>query len=345
MPRFLILPRSFSFLFASALAIGMAFPLSLVNADSAKAAAITNLTVTSTGPLTAGQANSAPIVITFTSPTAMPAAIDPNLNNALTNRSHSAYVSLVGTSALNPPSDRSCTGTVTVQNDQGLSTNCSLFDSPNVSTQAMGGGGAVDWPAGTTWTFTYAANTVTLPYAATINVSASTFLASSPPTTFDSARLAVPLVGYVAQTKTVTFDANGGEGNMASQVASSATALTSNSFARSGFSFSGWNTLANGTGTAFADAASFAFATDQTLYAQWTAIPVVSPVTADPKLAVTGTPSDSFGLWSSSALMITAGLGLLLVVQLRVRSQGYIYATNKLSRGAWKNYLSLGGHN
>ena len=334
MPRFLILPRSFSFLFASALAIGMAFPLSLVNADSAKAAAITNLTVTSTGPLTAGQVNSAPIVVTFTAPTELTA-----------DDSNSAYISIVGAAAVTAPSGSDCTGVVTIQNNHGFSTRCSLFASRNVNTQAMGFASNGNWPAGTIWTFTYDANTITLPNAATMIVRASTFLALTTRTDFDAGEVAVPLVGYVAPTKTVTFDANGGEGNMASQVASSATALTSNSFARSGFSFSGWNTLANGTGTAFADAASFAFATDQTLYAQWTAIPVVSPVTADPKLAVTGTPSDSFGLWSSSALMITAGLGLLLVVQLRVRSQGYIYAINKLSRGAWKNYLSLGGHN
>ena len=312
----------------------MAFPLSLVNADSAKAAAITNLTVTSTGPLTAGQVNSAPIVVTFTAPTELTA-----------DDSNSAYISIVGAAAVTAPSGSDCTGVVTIQNNHGFSTRCSLFASRNVNTQAMGFASNGNWPAGTIWTFTYDANTITLPNAATMIVRASTFLALTTRTDFDAGEVAVPLVGYVAPTKTVTFDANGGEGNMASQVASSATALTSNSFARSGFSFSGWNTLANGTGTAFADAASFAFATDQTLYAQWTAIPVVSPVTADPKLAVTGTPSDSFGLWSSSALMITAGLGLLLVVQLRVRSQGYIYAINKLSRGAWKNYLSLGGHN
>ncbi|MTA95487.1 MAG: hypothetical protein F2542_02845, partial [Actinobacteria bacterium] len=262
MPKFQLLPRSLSFLFASALAIGMAFPLSLVNADSAKAAAITNLTVTSTGPLTAGQVNSAPIVVTFTAPTELTA-----------DDSNSAYISIVGAAAVTAPSGSDCTGVVTIQNNHGFSTRCSLFASRNVNTQAMGFASNGNWPAGTIWTFTYDANTITLPNAATMIVRASTFLALTTRTDFDAGEVAVPLVGYVAPTKTVTFDANGGEGNMASQVASSATALTSNSFARSGFSFSGWNTLANGTGTAFADAASFAFATDQTLYAQWTAIP------------------------------------------------------------------------
>jgi len=340
MPKFQFLTRTFSLLFASFLAIGAAFPIALFSADSAKAAAISNLTVTSTGPLTAGQTNSAPIVVSFTAPSEMTAS-DNN----------SAYVTLVGATAVSTPSGSSCTGAVTVQNDQSFPNNCSLFVSPNVSTQAMGSfGAAVNWPAGTTWTFTYDANTVTLPNAATMNVSASTFLASSPPTYFDSAQLSVSLTGYVAPTRTVTFDANGGEGTMSNQVASSATNLTANSFTRSGHGFSGWNTLANGAGTAFADAASFSFSADQTLYAQWAAISATQPTTLDaatpdPTLAVTGSPSDSASLWSSSALMITAGFGLLLIVQLRTRSQSYIYAMNQLSKSAWKNYLSTGGHN
>lgn len=211
-------------------------------------------------------------------------------------------------------------------------------------------GSSVIWPAGTTWTFTYDANTLTLPNAATMTVNASTFLASSPPTYFDSAQLSVSLSGYVAPTKTVTFDANGGDGTMANQLASAATNLTASSFTRSGYSFTGWNTLANGAGTAFTDTASFPFTADQTLYAQWAAIPVAQPatldaVTSDPKLAVTGASSDSANLWTNSALMITTGLGLLLVVQLRTRSQSYIYSINQLSKSAWKNYLSSGGHN
>jgi uncharacterized repeat protein (TIGR02543 family) len=335
MPRSKFLSRSFSFLTASVITLGAAIPVALFSVDSAKAAAITNLTVTSTGTLTAGQVNSAPIVVTFTTPTELTAS-DAN----------SAYLSLVGASAVTAPSGSDCTGVVTIQNNQGFSTGCWLDVSRNVNTQAMGSASNGNWPAGTIWTFTYDANTITLPNSATMMVRASTFLALSTRTDFDAGEQAVPLVGYVAPTKTVSFDANGGSGTMASQVASLATALTSNSFVRSGFSFSGWNTLANGTGTAFADAASFAFAADQTLYAQWTAIPVAPAVmTADPKLAVTGTSTDFLGLWPSSALMITAGLGLLLIVQLRIRSQGYINAMNKLSNSVWKNYLRPDGHN
>lgn len=73
-------------------------------------------------------------------------------------------------------------------------------------------------------------------------------------------------------SSTVTFDANGGTGTTAAQTASSATALTVNAFTRSGYTFAGWNTAANGTGTAYADGASYAFSSSTTLYAQWTAV-------------------------------------------------------------------------
>ncbi|MBK9210960.1 MAG: InlB B-repeat-containing protein [Anaerolineales bacterium] len=42
-------------------------------------------------------------------------------------------------------------------------------------------------------------------------------------------------VAVLSSTYTVTFDANGGSGSMSPQVASSATALTSNVFTRAGY--------------------------------------------------------------------------------------------------------------
>lgn len=71
----------------------------------------------------------------------------------------------------------------------------------------------------------------------------------------------------------VTFDANGGTGSMTAQSASSATALTSNGFTRSGYTFAGWNTQQGGGGTSYANGASFPFTSAATLYAQWTAAP------------------------------------------------------------------------
>lgn len=68
----------------------------------------------------------------------------------------------------------------------------------------------------------------------------------------------------------VAFDPNLGSGTMATQSATSATALTSNLFTRSGYVFAGWNTAADGKGVSYADGASYPFDKYVTLYAQWT---------------------------------------------------------------------------
>jgi len=77
----------------------------------------------------------------------------------------------------------------------------------------------------------------------------------------------------VLPNHTVTFNNNGGTGSMSPEIHNIPTALTLNTFMRLGYSFGGWNTLANGSGTAYADGASYAFLADATLYAQWTALP------------------------------------------------------------------------
>ena len=98
----------------------------------------------------------------------------------------------------------------------------------------------------------------------------------------------------VGITHTVTFDANLGTGSMAVQVAGSSTPLRNNTFTRSSYTFAGWNTLANGTGFAYADAGAYPFAVDQTLYAQWTAVVTNYTVSFGGNAATGGTtPSQS----------------------------------------------------
>lgn len=85
-----------------------------------------------------------------------------------------------------------------------------------------------------------------------------------------------PLTLYAkwVPANTVTFVNNGGTGVMADQTSSTPTSLTSNSFTRTGYDFAGWNTLADGTGTSYTDAASYAFGANLTLYAIWTPAPL-----------------------------------------------------------------------
>ncbi len=74
---------------------------------------------------------------------------------------------------------------------------------------------------------------------------------------------------------TLSFDANGGSGTMSPQgfMKGTASALTANTFTRSYYTFNGWNTKADGTGTSYQDEESVSLTEDTTLYAQWSPIP------------------------------------------------------------------------
>ena len=74
---------------------------------------------------------------------------------------------------------------------------------------------------------------------------------------------------------TVTYDANGGTGTMTDTnspyFGGSTVTVQSNSFTRKGYTFNGWNTKANGSGTPYAAGATFDISENTTLYAQWVA--------------------------------------------------------------------------
>ena len=77
---------------------------------------------------------------------------------------------------------------------------------------------------------------------------------------------------------TVGFDANGGEGTMTTWTGKPNTSfdLPKNTFTRENYTFTGWNTAANGSGTDYDDGANVSFDADTTLYAQWTQNPVIT---------------------------------------------------------------------
>jgi hypothetical protein len=85
--------------------------------------------------------------------------------------------------------------------------------------------------------------------------------------------------GVAPANKTVSYDANTGTGTEAATTGSGAlTVSTGTNYTRSGFTLSGWNTLADGTGTPVALGASYTPSQNETLYAQWAAIPVTAPL-------------------------------------------------------------------
>lgn len=89
----------------------------------------------------------------------------------------------------------------------------------------------------------------------------------------------VSLVGMLAtsgckkkETYTVTFNSNGGSGTMSAQsfTEGEAQALIRNAFTNEGFTFSGWNTVQDGSGASYTDGQTITATADMILYAQWT---------------------------------------------------------------------------
>lgn len=81
---------------------------------------------------------------------------------------------------------------------------------------------------------------------------------------------------WTANGYTIAYNSNGGSGSVgnSSMTYDKAANLNSNSFTRTGYTFNGWNTKADGSGTAYADKASvknLATGGTVTLYVQWKA--------------------------------------------------------------------------
>jgi uncharacterized repeat protein (TIGR02543 family) len=127
-------------------------------------------------------------------------------------------------------------------------------------------------------------------------------------------------------TYTVTYNANGGGGSAPpSQTVYAGTGITAGSgsgLSRDGYTFSGWNTAAGGTGTSYAAGGSLTISGNITLYAQWSVNPTYtvtfdaaggSPATqtrtviGGTSLGSSGMPSEpvksgySFGGWYTAA--------------------------------------------
>ena len=144
-------------------------------------------------------------------------------------------------------------------------------------------------------------------YTATAPGETSGLVVSADGTTLNFSNNGSNVVGTASSSPstTVTFNANGGSGSMSAETENAATPLTSDSFTRSGYTFNGWNTAANGSGTAYANDATYDFATSTTLYAQWKANPSYTvtfnanggsgtSMTAETKNVPTALTSDSY---------------------------------------------------
>ena len=157
----------------------------------------------------------------------------------------------------------------------------------------------------TNWTIPNYAHEVTVPRGGTVPI-------------IDVTALGIPDYGYViggyyrtysycdvtggtltvvtAETsKTITYNANGGTGTPEPTVVwgegSWEGVVTIQSPTRTGYSFNGWNTQANGGGTSYAPADDITLTADIILYAQWTALSSVLDSVTDANITETTTVS------------------------------------------------------
>ena len=97
------------------------------------------------------------------------------------------------------------------------------------------------------------------------------YLPQDAPAIHENMTLFAQWVAAPATKCTVTFDANGGTGAMDVLTADLGTTVTlpASTFTRDGYVFAGWNTAADGTGTAIVNGGQLTLGSDATLYAQW----------------------------------------------------------------------------
>lgn len=114
--------------------------------------------------------------------------------------------------------------------------------------------------------------------------------------------------GLIGKTVQFLSGANDATGSMVAQASTTSANLSANRYQRSGYTFTGWNTAANGSGTPYGVGANFNFATDLTLHAQWQLTPTPPPSAGG------GGSSGSLAATQLAATGADYSLGLLAAV-------------------------------
>ena len=128
----------------------------------------------------------------------------------------------------------------------------------------------------------------------------------------------VTLYAKWAKLYTVTYDANGGSGSVPTDStgyrADGIVTVKGNTggLALSGYSFAGWNSKANGTGTAYTAGETFKIGSaNATLYAVWTKLPTYT-VTYDKNGATSGSaPTDTTAYLAGATVYVPDNTGSL----------------------------------
>ena len=106
----------------------------------------------------------------------------------------------------------------------------------------------------------------------------------------------------------VTFKANGGTGSDDTQTVhyNTSTALTANTFTRTGYTFAGWNTKTDGTGTSYTDKQTVTLKANTTLHAMWTEKTYSVTISAGSGGTVSPSGSQTIGQVTKTTVTATA---------------------------------------
>jgi uncharacterized repeat protein (TIGR02543 family) len=88
----------------------------------------------------------------------------------------------------------------------------------------------------------------------------------------------------------------------------SSTVAAGTGLARSGYTFNGWNTAANGSGTSYSPAATIALTANTTLYAQWSLIPTYTLTYLSNGATGGSVPAAATGILSTATLEANSGV-------------------------------------
>ncbi|MGH3732144.1 MAG: InlB B-repeat-containing protein, partial [Acidimicrobiales bacterium] len=131
----------------------------------------------------------------------------------------------------------------------------------------------------------------------------------------------------------IVIDDNGGTGSdpvLSGEYGADVTLPGTSGLNDSGFTLTGWNTVANGSGTSYTPGQSVMLISPMTLFAQWTAI-------AKPPVAITFVANGGSG--SLSALSGAAGVSVTLPGVTRVVRSGYTLTSwNSSANGSGTSY-------
>lgn len=145
-------------------------------------------------------------------------------------------------------------------------TNQSTVTKKGNSTEYSGGTKTYTWATGT-YTFARKTTAYTAKITSKISYTGSGAGAWNGTSRSVTASISVPVLAAV----TISFNANGGSGSVSSisTYYGVSNTVPANGYTRTGYTFSSWNTKADGSGTSYAPGAKITPTASLTLYAQW----------------------------------------------------------------------------